>query len=189
MSKDSNQSSKSLEKLLKLKRWEEPPPGHLDRLSSRIIAQIEADRVVSRESVWSRLFGVLELKPVLACAYCAGAMGLLVVGLGMKTELQRPTQATQKRPTDGLRMIAVTESASEASSRAASFSLPNSSGLWRDQEDSAWNNSNSSAPYPVVRSSVSGMPVQLGAQLLKTDFRSPQVNRSNQLAHPVNFSR
>ncbi len=187
MSKDSNHSTESLEKLLKLKRWEEPPPGHLDRLSSRIIAQLEADRVVSRESLWSRVFGFLDLKPVLACAYCAGAMGLLVVGLGMKTELQEATQALQKRPADGLRMTVIAEPAAEARTRAASFSLPDSSRMWRHQGDSNWNNSDSS--YPVVRSSLSGMPLQLGAQLLKTNTRSSQTYRSNQLAHPVNFSR
>ncbi len=189
MSKDSKPSTDSLEKLIKLKRWEEPPPGHLDRLSSQIIAQIEADRALQRESIWTRIFGVLEIKPVLACAYCAGAMGLLVVGLGMKNELNHPQVTKQPKSSDSYRLTGIQSANDPATARAASFSLPNSQGLWRSPAASAWHSGEAGTHSPVLRSSVSGMPLPLGAQFLRTDHSSRSTTESNRVTQPVNFTR
>ena len=189
MSKDTKPSTDSLEKLIQLKRWEEPPPGHLDRLSSRIIAQIEADRALANETIWSRFFGVLDFKPVLACAYCAGAMGLLVVGLGMKNNLTQPQITTRPNPADSYRLTGMQalKQPAEARPRAASFSLPNRDGLWRSPTASNWNSSQSGSHPQIMRSSVSGMPLPLGAQLLRSPLSSQSNSTSNQVSQPVNF--
>jgi hypothetical protein len=178
-------SNDSLERLLKLKRLEEPPPGHLDRLSSRIIAQIEADNALSTETVWSRLLGYLDFKPVLACAYSAAAMGLLIVGLGMKNDLE-PSQMIQQQPIGGIRLSSVPELENATEVRATSFRLPSTASLWRDNKAPAWNHTNSSSIHPVVHSSIS--PGSLRAQFLRRDQNSPTAIRRQLLTRPASYS-
>ena len=182
MSNDSNQID-SLDRLLKLKRLEEPPPGHLDRLSSRIIAQIEADNALSTDTVWSRLLGYLDFKPALACAYSAAAMGLLVVGLGMKNDLE-PSQMLQNQPMGGFRLSSVPELENNAEVRAASFRLPSTAKLWRDNKAPVWDPANSRSPHPVVHSSVSS----LSAQFMNEDQSSLMLLRRQLSTRPVSYS-
>ena len=73
----------SLRKLIALKKYEQPPPGFFNHFSDKVIARIEAEKLVARPSFWQRLFPDLEAKPVLACAYGLVITGLLVVGLGI----------------------------------------------------------------------------------------------------------
>ena len=179
MSNDPNQTQ-PVERLIKLKRWEEPPPGHLDTLSSRIIAQIEADKVLSKETFWSRLVGFLEFKPVLACSYSAAAMGLLVLGLGMKNEVQGP-KYIQNQPANDFKLTGMKALVPEPEVKAASFSLPSTAGKWHNS-GSVWTSTqgtNSSSTHPVVHSTISSMPVPLGAQFLRTDrpIETPSESR------------
>lgn len=168
MSNDSNHND-SLERLLRLKGLEEPPPGHLDHLSSRIIAQIEADNALASDGVWSRLLGYLDFKPVLACAYSAAAMGLLVVGLGMKDDLQ-PSKMIQNQPPSGIRLSSVTELENNSALRAASFRLPSTANLWRNEAPDQIP-PNSSSTHPVMHSSLPLLP--LGAQFLNRNRETP----------------
>lgn len=67
----------SLQKLLRLKRHEQPPPRYFNDFSSRVLASIE--RGENRLSWWER-FGI-DLRPALAAATGALACGLIVYGV------------------------------------------------------------------------------------------------------------
>src|ERR1041385_6381045 len=67
----------SLEKLLRLKRQEPPPPRYFNDFSSRVISRIQ--RGEGRGSWWER-FG-FDLRPALAAGVGAVACGLIVYGV------------------------------------------------------------------------------------------------------------
>lgn len=82
--------SETLQKLLRLKRWE-PSQEHQEQLASRILNQIEADRAV-QPSLRSRIAELLDFQAALACAFSAIAIGLLLFGLGSNEEKPRSLQ-------------------------------------------------------------------------------------------------
>lgn len=67
----------SLEKLLQLKRYEQPPPRYFDEFSGHVISRIEAGE--GRGSWWER-FG-FDLRPAFAAAAGMFACGLVVYGV------------------------------------------------------------------------------------------------------------
>ena len=67
----------SLEKLLRLKRHEQPPPRYFNEFSSRVLSRIE--RGEARLSWWER-FG-FDLRPALAAGAGLVACGLIVYGV------------------------------------------------------------------------------------------------------------
>jgi hypothetical protein len=67
----------SLEKLLKLKRYEQPPPRYFNRFSGQVLARIESGE--GRTSLWER-FG-FDLRPAFAAAAGMLACGLVVYGV------------------------------------------------------------------------------------------------------------
>lgn len=67
----------SVEKLLRLKRHEQPPPRYFNEFSSRVVARIERGDV--RGSWWDR-FG-FDLRPALAAGAGLVACGLIVYGV------------------------------------------------------------------------------------------------------------
>ena len=67
----------ALEKLLRLKRHEQPPPRYFNDFSSRILARIEAGQ--ERASWWDR-FGI-DLRPAFAAGIGVLACGLVVYGV------------------------------------------------------------------------------------------------------------
>ena len=69
----------SLQKLLRLKRHEQPVPRYFRDFSSRVICRIEAGEARVRTSWWER-FGV-DLRPILTAAAGMAACALVVVGL------------------------------------------------------------------------------------------------------------
>ena len=68
----------SIRVLLRLKRYEQPPPRYFNEFSSIVIARIEAGER-GHASFWER-FG-FDLRPVLAGALGATACGLVLLGL------------------------------------------------------------------------------------------------------------
>ncbi len=89
-----NQNTENFEqlrRLLKLKRYEQPPPGYFDRFSSQVIARIrlgergEESAVIERllwEAPWlQRIWAAFEAKPVLAGAFGLAVCGLLISGV------------------------------------------------------------------------------------------------------------
>jgi len=67
----------SLEKLLRLKRHEQPPPRYFNEFSTRVMARIEHGE--GRPSWWER-FG-FDLRPALAAGAGMVACGLIVYGV------------------------------------------------------------------------------------------------------------
>ncbi len=67
----------SLEKLLRLKRYEQPPPRYFSTFSGRVISRIEAGE--ARTTWWERLG--FDLRPAFAAAAGMLACGLVVYGV------------------------------------------------------------------------------------------------------------
>lgn len=81
----------ALQRLLALKRYEQPPPGYFDRFSVQVVARLRAGERGAPDSFWEwlrleaaglqRLWSALETKPVFAGALGAGVCGLLLAGI------------------------------------------------------------------------------------------------------------
>lgn len=67
-------------RLLRLKRYEVPPPGFFDGLPGRIRRAIESREAARRTSRWLGWLAGLRKEPSLAAAYAALAFGLVVFG-------------------------------------------------------------------------------------------------------------
>ncbi len=74
--------------LLKLKRYELPPPGYFDRFSMTVIARIEAQ---ARASWLERFWVSFEARPALAAACGVLVGGLLVTGFVFSQKLEDAT--------------------------------------------------------------------------------------------------
>jgi hypothetical protein len=74
-----------LQKLLKLKRHEQPPPGYFNNFSDRVINRIEA--MDSRKDRWEaapwvgKLYRLLETNPIAAGLFGISVCGLLISGI------------------------------------------------------------------------------------------------------------
>lgn len=83
-----------LQKLLALKRHEQPPPGYFEKLSSRIADQLAQEKEFQFLPWWRRLGLAFEFKPAFVCA-----AGVILCGLfsaGVITALQvSPATAAQ----------------------------------------------------------------------------------------------
>lgn len=77
----------SLEKLLRLKRHEQPPPRYFNEFSGRVMGRIE--RGDARLSWWER-FG-FDLRPALAAGAGMVACGLIVYGVATADDDVIPT--------------------------------------------------------------------------------------------------
>lgn len=81
-----NQDFESLRRLLKLKRYEQPPPRYFNEFSGRVIDRIRSDLSPARseaamEMTWlQRLLSAFDAKPLLAGAFGAVVVGVLVGG-------------------------------------------------------------------------------------------------------------
>jgi hypothetical protein len=79
----------SLQKLLALKRHEQPPPGYFNRFSDQVMIRIEAGETgrtigerLSFDVPWLRRFwSLLDAPPILAGAIGAATCGLLIAGV------------------------------------------------------------------------------------------------------------
>jgi|GEM_PF-726563 hypothetical protein len=87
-------ASSRIEKLIALKRFECPPPGHAELLTSKIISQLEAEQMRAQEPWFKRWTHALELNPILTTAYGGVVMALLWVGwhYGEHFEAEAPTR-------------------------------------------------------------------------------------------------
>lgn len=88
---DQNQDFEKLQRLLKLKRHEQPPPRFFNDFSSKVTARISAGEqgkdsleVVGAPVSWlQRLWQAIESKPALSGVFTAGVCGLVVAGAFM----------------------------------------------------------------------------------------------------------
>src|SRR5215813_2226334 len=75
----------SLQRLLALKRHEQPPPGYFNRFPREVMARIKAGEnggEIGYDASWlQRLLGMFELKPVFAGAFGAGVCAMVISGV------------------------------------------------------------------------------------------------------------
>lgn len=86
-----SQDFEPLCRLLKLKRYEQPPPGYFHRFSGQVIARIRQGETAREpdfferllwDSPWlHRIFSAFETKPVVAGALGVAMCGLLISGV------------------------------------------------------------------------------------------------------------
>jgi len=98
--KPENQDFENIRRLLKLKRYEQPPPRYFSDFSGQVINRIRAgypaDRAESLtatlEMPWlQRLSSVLDVKPLFAGAFGAVVVGVLVGAAVYSDEVDIPT--------------------------------------------------------------------------------------------------
>jgi hypothetical protein len=92
-----------LRRLLKLKRYEQPPPRYFNDFSSKVIQRIKSGRSGAQDNLWDqlnltapwwqRIRSIFEPRPILTGA-CATALLALVVGGAVYTEKHQPTSTT-----------------------------------------------------------------------------------------------
>jgi hypothetical protein len=70
-----------LQKLLALKRHEQPPPGYFEKLSDRIADQIALEKELGLLPWWRRLAASFEFKPAFVCAVGVVLCGLFSAGV------------------------------------------------------------------------------------------------------------
>ncbi len=81
MNPDSEQF-KQLQKLLTLKRHEQPPPGYFHNFSGQVIARIKAGEQGESGPAWLRkLWALFETKPMLTGAFGAAVCALVISGI------------------------------------------------------------------------------------------------------------
>jgi len=98
----------SLRKLLKIKQYEQPPPGYFKNFAGNVTARLEDQAAPEEEGLWVRkFFGLLQTNPLAAGFFGVAMCGLLILGivfsyvdvspasgtLGSLTELQGQDQS------------------------------------------------------------------------------------------------
>ena len=123
-----------LQKLLALKRHEQPPPGYLDRLPGQITARLRAEQAAQPEPWWRQLLASFHTKPAWAIAFSFLALGALTTGILLAPHLQKEADV---QPTDGTAATAIAVGEPSQASNIVALQLP---------LDGATNLSNSAAP-------------------------------------------
>jgi hypothetical protein len=94
-----NQNFERLQRLLKLKRYEQPPPRYFNDFSGQVINRIRAGQPESQseaaaaawEASWlQRVLSIFEAKPLLAGAFGLAVVGVLVGGAFSSDEVEIP---------------------------------------------------------------------------------------------------
>jgi hypothetical protein len=100
---DQNQDFTALGRLLKLKRYEQPPPRYFNDFSSQVVARIRAGKrgarfeslndIVSQTPWLQRLWHALESRPALSGVLAAAACGLMVAAVFLTGSTSQPLDA------------------------------------------------------------------------------------------------
>ncbi|MDA7632437.1 hypothetical protein N8778_06375 [Verrucomicrobia bacterium] len=69
-----------VKRLIALKKFETPPPGHHDLLASKIISRLEVEQLRARDPWHRRWVQSLNFNPILTTAYTAAIMALFAFG-------------------------------------------------------------------------------------------------------------
>ncbi len=109
-----------MEKLLRLKRYEQPPPRYFSEFSNRVISRIEKGE--GRSSWWERLG--FDLRPALAAGAGVVACGLIVYGVattdgveaGATAGFSVPMEITTAASVDSQPRFAIPEQTASANS-------------------------------------------------------------------------
>jgi hypothetical protein len=76
-----SQDFSKLQRLLALKRHEQPPPGHLDSLAANVRANIRAQRDEAPEPWWRALLPNFQTRPAYSFAFSGLAVGAVGVAI------------------------------------------------------------------------------------------------------------
>lgn len=123
-----------LQKLLAVKRHEQPPPGYLDRLPGQITARLRAEAAAAPEPWWRQLLASFHTKPAWAIAFSCLALGALTTGILLAPGLHKETNPEANGDTTAA-AVAVDEAGQTSNHVALQLPL-----------DGATNVSNSAAP-------------------------------------------
>ena len=91
----------SLQKLLALKRHEQPPPRYFNDFSEKIIARLRTDHRPGWAAWFQRLGFGYDPKPAIVCALGVIVCGLLLAGIITATQLSPSALASGKSGRDG----------------------------------------------------------------------------------------
>jgi hypothetical protein len=110
-----NQDFDQLRRLLKLKRYEQPPPRYFNSFSAQVLTRLQgAQNSAGGLSWWRRLWDSLELRPMLPAAFGAAVCGVLVFGAvyaeNTETAGLGQLNTTSKESTTPLSQLALSES-------------------------------------------------------------------------------
>ena len=89
-----NEEFAQLRKLLSLKKYEQPPPGHHDYLRRKVMRHLEAEELSEYSSWWHWLIQKFDARPVLVCAYGVAVSGLLLAGFRVSQVFENEVAAT-----------------------------------------------------------------------------------------------
>ena len=93
-----------LQRLLKLKRHEQPPPGYFNRFSAQVMARIEVE--LREQPSWlERFWLAFETRPALAASYGILVGGLLISGLVFSQKFEDTAPALTLHSNEGLRVV------------------------------------------------------------------------------------
>jgi hypothetical protein len=92
---DAPEDFDKLQKLLKLKRYEVPPPGYFNHFSTHVINRLERefDRAPGEADWVKRFLGMLETNPIAAGLFGMSVCGLLISGIAY-SQYQAPLADT-----------------------------------------------------------------------------------------------
>lgn len=79
---------RDLQRLLALKRHEQPPPGYFHYLPDKIAMRVEQDDLSAHSTWWEWLVAKLDARPVLAGAYAFAISGLMLLGFKVSQDVQ-----------------------------------------------------------------------------------------------------
>lgn len=85
-SKEQSQDFEKLQRLLKIKRYEQPPPRYFNDFSAKVISHIRSDSRREKSSWLRSLWRKLESNPALSGAIATAACGLMVAGVFLMEE-------------------------------------------------------------------------------------------------------
>ncbi|MDX1951805.1 MAG: hypothetical protein SFY81_06450 [Verrucomicrobiota bacterium] len=92
---------KDLQRLLALKRHEQPPPGFHERLPHRVITQIDLRYKPEPRNLWELLVARFDAKPLLACAYGFTISSLLLAGFRLAQYLENDGEGLNRASASG----------------------------------------------------------------------------------------
>lgn len=126
-----SENFEQLQKLLALKRHEQPPPGYFNNFSGKVIARIEAGSRDEDGLAWlRRLWSIVEGKPMLTGAFGAAVCALVISGLVFSDDVEsvsnnvRATAGSANSPLEGNANSLAMIPGAERSSQFASSTNP-----------------------------------------------------------------
>lgn len=110
-----------LQKLLAIKRHEQPPPGYHDRLPGQIIVRIQAEAAAQPEPWWRLLLAGFHTKPAWAIAFSVLVLGALSTGVWLAPRMQKDADVGTN---DGTATAAIAVGEPSQASNSVALQLP-----------------------------------------------------------------